>query len=78
QCFPSALIYTHRSLQHLTLWDINAQRVLWFWRDKNLIFSWGRTSNFQCQRDLPDHKHVPSVTINGIERARKLLRVTMY
>ena len=34
--------------------------------------------NLQCQKDLPDRNHLPSITMDGAEGARRLLRVTMY
>lgn len=42
------------------------------------MFSWGKTPNLQYQRDILDHKHLPSVTIDGAEGVRKLLRVSKY
>lgn len=34
--------------------------------------------NLQCQKELPAHNHLPSITISGTEGTRKLRRVTAY
>lgn len=44
-------------------------------KKESLIYSWGRTPNVQCQRDVPDHDHLPFLIING---ARKLPILTMW
>lgn len=43
-----------------------------------MFFLWESMPNLQCERDLPNHNHLPSITINGTKRTRKLLRVTIY
>lgn len=34
--------------------------------------------NFQCQKELPAHNHLSSITISGTKGTRKLWRVTTY
>lgn len=41
---------------------------------KRYQFSWWRT-NLQCQRDFFEYNYLPSLTTDGTEGARKLLRV---
>lgn len=48
----------------LTLQEINALYVLWYWTD-NTSYSEGKMPNFQCQKDPPGHNCLLSVTVSG-------------
>ena len=56
--------------------NINAQYVLWYWRDKNPHSR--REGREDVQEDLSDHNCLSSMTTDGTERGRKPLRVTIY
>ena len=68
-CFPQhwfdyfnpEVEFTNRGWQSLTLRNVSAYYVTWYWSDKNLIFSWGETPSLQYQRDLTDPNHLSSI-----------------
>lgn len=46
-------------------------------QNKTLVVPWVRILNVQCPRRLPDHDHLPSIIMDGNDRPRQLLRLTI-